>query len=159
MNRIAMRRRTLVLSSLLALAIAGAAVAGGLPARLAGQRFAPPTAKELGLDAAQSSAYAELQARQRAFRRAAHASLGNLIADAEAELSAEQVDLAALSSEVDRTLFAIVMENRGLKSERMAFYQSLDEAQKARVHVALRQRVERMQRLHAVLGDLMIDPP
>ncbi len=151
--------RRLIVSSVLALAIAGAAMAGGLPQRFAAQRAAPPSAKELGLDAAQTAAYQDLQDSQRAFREAAHASIGTLMADAETELSAEHVDLAALSANVDRTLFAIVMENRGLKRERMAFYQTLNEAQKARVHAALLLRVERMQRLHAALADFVVDQP
>lgn len=153
------KRRTVIVSSLLTLAMATAAIAGGLPGRFAAQRAAPPTAAALGLDATQTLAYADLQRQQRAFREAAHASIGTLLQDARVELSSNDADLTALSSEVDQTLIAIVMENRGLKRERMAFYQSLNTDQKSRVHAALLQRLERLQRLHAAVGDFLIEQP
>lgn len=150
-----MKRRTLLISGLIALGIAGSAVAGGLHARWMARQAMAPTAQSLGLDANQSAAFNELQERQGEFRRAAHAAIGTLIADAHDELSKDSADLAVLSAEVDRTLLALVIENRSLKTERMAFYQTLTPQQKSQLHQAMLERVERLQRLHATIGDFL----
>ncbi len=150
-----MKRRTLILSSLIALSIAGSAVAGGLHARWSARQALHPSAQSLGLNATQTATFDELQVRQREFRRAAHETVGMLMADVHSELSGDSVDLASVAAEVERTLFTLVVENRSLKTERMAFYQTLNPEQKAQVHRALLQRIARLQRLHAAVGDFL----
>lgn len=154
-----MKRRHLILSAMLSVAVTGAALASGLPGRLLAHRVGLPSAATLGLDATQTTVYAGLQNHQRAFRRATYAAIGSLLDDAHVELSSDSVDIAALSAEVDRTLLAIVIESRSLKNERINFYQSLNGEQKARVNAALLQRLERLQRAHAALGDFLIEQP
>lgn len=150
-----MKRRTLWISGLICLGIASSAWAGGLHTRWMARHALQPTAQSLGLDAAQSRAYSDLQGRQLAFRRAAHATIGSLIDTAHDELSKDSVDLSGLLAEVDRTLLALLIENRNLKAERMDFYQTLTPEQKSKANRALLQRIERLQRLHAAIGDLL----
>lgn len=154
-----MKRRTLMFSALIALGVAGSAVAGELHARWMARQTAQPSAQSLHLDTRQTQTFNDLQARQRAFRQAAYAAIGDLLVDAHSELASNAGDLPALSAEVDRTLVALVAEQHSLKSQRMAFYQSLDSEQQAAVQQALLQRVERLQRLHAAVGDFLQTQP
>ena len=72
-----MKRRNLICSALIALGIAGSAFAGGLHARWTARQAELPTAQTLHLDAQQTTTFNDLQARQRAFRSAAHAAIGD----------------------------------------------------------------------------------
>jgi hypothetical protein len=155
-----MTPRTLILAgaTALVLTLAGSAVAQQTFAArwLARQEAA---IDRIGLDAAQRQQLDQLLADQREFRRAAHAELGVMLDEAQADLNAPDADLHQIAAEADRTLFAMVAEARALRSQRMAFYDSLDERQQADVRSLLAQKLERAKRLHAFVGDFVDGNP
>lgn len=147
-----MRPRNLLLLSLVGLAVAGGVLAQSLPIRWRTASLPPLSAQELGLDQTQAERLLQLQARQRAYRLAAYDTLGGLLRDARGELDQKEPQLQAISAEFEQTVIALALEHRSLKADRMAFYQSLQADQQARVQDHLRQRLDRLQQLHTRLG-------
>ncbi len=154
-----MRSRRLLWSGLIGLVVAGGVLAGSQAERWRGMRLPPMTAQELGLDQAQADRLLELQSRQRAYRLAAYDTVGGLLRDARVELDAPEPLLNSISVEFEQTVMALALEQRSLKAERMAFYQSLDADQQARVHAHLRQQLDRLEHLHARLGSWIAQTP
>lgn len=151
-----MKRRSLLISAALCAVLAGTAYAQGVGGRLAGWR-AQQAAQISGLSVEQQAAFTDLRQRQQAFRDAAHAEVGALMAQAQTELARPDADLRALSAETSRTLVALAIEANGLRQARLGFYESLDAEQQAQVRALLQKRLERMQRVHALIGDFLAD--
>jgi hypothetical protein len=150
-----MTRSSFLLAATLCAALVGAAYAQGLGGRLAAWRGDAIALS--GLSAQQSSAFTDLQARQRAFRRAAHAEFGQLLDSAQTELAQPDADLRALSQDTTRTLSALALEAAALRQERLAFYESLNPAQQAEARAMLQRRLARLQHVHALIGDVLAD--
>ncbi len=152
-----MKRSSLLIAAALSIALVGTAYAQGLGGRLSAWRSAATAPQIHGLSAPQQDAFEQLQSRQAAFRRAAHGEIGDLIHDAQAELADPAADLRALSANTTRTLAALAFEANSLREERLAFYETLSAAQQSEVRAALQRRLERMARIHALVGDFLAD--
>lgn len=156
-----MKTRSLVLVGLstLALAVTGVSLAQqqSFGARWLERQEA--ALSRLDLDAAQRAQLDELLADQRAFRHAAHTEIGTLLEQTQSDLRAPDADLHQISANVDRALFALIAEGRGLRNQRMAFYDNLSPEQQAEVRALLADRLDRAKRLHAVVGDLIDQAP
>ena len=151
-----MKRSSVVIAIVLTAALVGTVYAQGLGGRLLGAR--PPAPIQIvGLSAAQQLTFHELQQRQQAFRRAAHDEVGDLIDAAQAELDAPQADLHGLSQQTTRTLAALALEANALREARLAFYDSLNAQQQAAIRAHMQQRLARLERLHALVGDFLVD--
>lgn len=152
-----MKRSSLLIAAALSIALVGTAYAQGLGGRLSAWRSAATAPQIHGLSAPQQDAFEQLQSRQLAFRRAAHGEIGDLIRDAQTELADPAADLRALSANTTRTLAALAFEANSLREERLAFYETLTAAQQSEVRAALQRRLERMARVHALVGDFLAD--
>ncbi|AVP97976.1 hypothetical protein C7S18_12530 [Ahniella affigens] len=156
-----MKTRSLVLVGLsaLALAVTGVSLAQqqSFGARWLERQEA--ALSRLDLDAAQRTQLDQLLADQRAFRLAAHSEIGTLIDQTQSDLRAPDADLHQIAANADRALFALLAEGRGLRNQRMAFYDSLSPEQQAEVRSMLANRLDRAKRLHAFVGDLIDQAP
>ena len=152
-----MKRSSLLIAAALSVALVGTAYAEGLGGRLSAWRASAAALQIHGLSASQQDAFAQLQSRQIAFRRAAHGEIGALIQGAQQELSDPNADLRSLSQNTTRTLAALAFEANSLREERLAFYETLTAAQQSEVRAALQRRLERMARVHALVGDFLAD--
>ncbi|HRG17399.1 MAG TPA: hypothetical protein PLB00_15480 [Pseudomonadota bacterium] len=152
-----MKRSSLLIAAALSVALVGTAYAQGLGGRLSAWRASAAALQIHGLSASQQDAFAQLQSRQIAFRRAAHGEIGALIQGAQQELSDPNADLRSLSQNTTRTLAALAFEANSLREERLAFYETLTAAQQSEVRAALQRRLERMARVHALVGDFLAD--
>ena len=151
-----MKRRSLLVSAALCAVLAGTAYAQGLGGRLGGWH-APQVQRISGLSVEQQAAFEQLRQRQQAFRVAAHEEVGALLTQAQAELAQPDADLRALNAETSRTLAALAIEANGLRQARLGFYESLDAEQQAQARAFLQQRLSRLQRMHALIGDFLAD--
>lgn len=156
-----MKTRSLVLVGLSTLALAMTGVTLAQQQSFGARWFERQEAalSRLDLDVEQRAQLDQLLADQRSFRRAAHAEIGVLLTDTQADLRAPEADLHQIAAEVDRSLFALVAESRSLRAQRMAFYDSLSPEQQAEVRSLLADRLERGKRLHAFVGDLIDQAP
>lgn len=152
-----MKRSSLLIAAALSVALVGTAYAQGFGGRLAGWRVSAAAPQIHGLSASQQAAFQQLQARQSAFRSAAHDEIGALIRGAQQELSDPNADLRSVSQSTTRTLAALAFEANSLREERLAFYETLTAAQQSEVRAALQRRLERMARVHALVGDFLAD--
>ncbi len=152
-----MKRSSLLIAAALSVALVGTAYAQGFGGRLAGWRVSAAAPQIHGLSTSQQAAFQQLQARQSAFRSAAHDEIGALIRGAQQELSDPNADLRSVSQSTTRTLAALAFEANSLREERLAFYETLTAAQQSEVRAALQRRLERMARVHALVGDFLAD--
>lgn len=156
-----MKTRSLVLVGLsaLALAMTGVTVAQQQSFGARWLQRQEAALSRLDLDAAQRTQLDQLLADQRAFRQAAHTEIGTLLDQTQADLRAPDADMHQIAANVDRALFALVIEGRGLRNQRMAFYDGLSPEQQAEVRSLLADRLDRAKRLHAFVGDLIEQAP
>lgn len=151
-----MKRSSLVTAIALSAVLLGSAYAQGLGGRLLAGRAAP-VVQVAGLSAAQQLTLQDLQQRQLAFRRAAHDEVGSLIDAAQNELADPQADLRSLSQQTTRTFAALALEANSLREARLAFYETLDAEQQAAIREHLQRRLARLERVHALVGDFLVD--
>lgn len=109
-------------------------------------RAQAPTAQELGLDASQKAAWERIQAQTLAFRKAILSSIEAELADTKVALADPRADLRVISAEYQSIAVAAVMEQRNLREQRLAFYDSLNPAQQAQVRAYLIEAVEQAER-------------
>lgn len=112
-----------------------------------------------GLDAAQQAQLVALRAQVRQGRQAAHAGAGELIEHARAELAKPDADLRMLGAHAESVLLPILIDARANREARIAFYESLDATQQAEVRTWLQHRLDRAERIHALVGDFLADAP
>lgn len=112
-----------------------------------------------GLTPAQQATLDELRRTTWAQHRAVHAEVGALIDSAHQELERPDADLAALSTQAEASLVPLVLDARARRAERLAFYDSLAPEQQAQVRDWMKQRLARVERLHAVIGDFLDESP
>lgn len=112
-----------------------------------------------GLSPAQQATFDALRRTTQAQHRAAHAEVGALIGAAREELARPDADLAALSAQAESTLLPLVLEARARRAEGLAFYDGLGPEQQAQLRTWMSQRLARIERLHAVVGDVFNEYP
>ena len=142
----------LMIAGALALAVAGGAVAQNtFGARWLARQQA--FAASLDLTAAQQASLSQLRARELAFRGDARADVAQLATRVKADLADPHADLHAtvhtIQSDVDRLLAA----HRDVTAAKLAFYDSLDARQQAKVRAQLLARIEKLERLRDALVD------
>ncbi|GMU43012.1 MAG: Spy/CpxP family protein refolding chaperone [Xanthomonadales bacterium] len=137
-----MIRKTLLALALIAsLAGTGHAVAGSFL-----DRPTPPTAAELGLSPAQAAEWQAIQADAKALRSATLEQVKTELDRTQAALAEPDADLAAIGQEYQSIAFAALLEQRQLRNRRLAFYESLNPDQQARVRAFLIEVSERAER-------------
>lgn len=136
-----------------------AAVAMAAVPRPAAWRDAARGPQISGLSAAQQVVLTDIRTQTQAQRRDAHARIGALIDTAQDELSQPEADLGALASQAEATLLPLVFEARVLRQSRLDFYNTLNADQQAEVRDWMQRRLERAERVHAVIGDFLNDNP
>jgi len=152
------RKLILVGATALALTVAGTALAQQSFAARWHERQEAAIAR-LDLSTDQRQQLDRLLADQREFRRAAHAEVGVLLTETQADLLAPDADLHQIAAGADRAVLALVAEARAMRQQRMAFYDSLDARQQSEVRALLAKRLDRAKRLHAFVGDLIDQAP
>lgn len=146
-------RTTLAIALTLAVAGAGAAAAQNGP--FASRWLARQQAfvASLDLTAGQQASLSQLRARELAFRGDARADVAQLATRVKADLADPHADLHAtvrtIQSDVDRLLAA----HREVTTAKLAFYDTLDARQQAKVREQLLARIEKLERLRDALVD------
>jgi hypothetical protein len=129
---------------LFALALAlTAAPASALPAGIP----LPPSAAELGLTPAQQGEWEAIRSDALAFRQSLLEELALGLPALEADLSAPDADLGAISQRLQSQLLYAAWRSQPIRQRRLAFYQSLDPAQQMIVREWLAEVVNRLQRV------------
>ncbi len=109
-------------------------------------RAQAPSAQELGLDASQQAAWEQIQAQTLAFRKATLSSIAAELADTRVALANPGVDLRAIGADYQTIALTALMEQRQLRDQRLAFYDSLNPAQQAQVRAFLIEATEQAER-------------
>jgi cell division septum initiation protein DivIVA len=145
MRHIAKRR--LLVPSVIAALILGAAAAGAAVDRGRDLLFAPPT----GLSPAELATWNRLSADEVAIRATARSTARELAKRANAELTRPDGDLRALARETEANADRLTQQVRSLRERKLAFYDSLSGAQQEQVRERLLARIDRMQRLGRIV--------
>ncbi|MCB1602086.1 MAG: Spy/CpxP family protein refolding chaperone [Lysobacterales bacterium] len=135
------RRSLLALTLVAGLTSAHHAVAGPFF-----NRVQAPSAQELGLDASQQAAWEQIQAQTLAFRKATLSSIEAELAETRVALADPDVDLRAIGADYQTIALTALMEQRQLRDQRLAFYDSLNPSQQAQVRGFLIQATEQAER-------------
>lgn len=139
---IPMNRRTLLALALVAgFASANQAVAGPFF-----NRPTPPSAVELGLDAAQTAEWQAIQADAMALRQDTLMHVKLELAQTRESLAEPDADLRAIGQDYQSIALTALMEQRQLRERRLAFYNGLNPQQQAEVREFLIDVTERAER-------------
>jgi hypothetical protein len=109
-------------------------------------RAQPPTAAELGLDASQTAAWNQIQTQALDLRKSTLAALEVELAQTRVALADPQVDLRAIGAAYQSIALGALMEQRQLRDQRLAFYNSLTPSQQAQVREFLIRATEAAER-------------
>lgn len=143
--------------SLAAAAAVSLAVATAVAApRIAqSERFAPPSAAELGLSGAKAQQWGALRQEAIALRRVGREDLIAGMSELRALLDQPSPDLRAFSERSQRDVDAHVAETRALRERQLDFYESLSPAEQAKVRAVMAQRLDRLAQLRQRLAGLI----
>lgn len=110
-------------------------------------RFAPPTASELGIAGAHAKQWDALRQDAIALRRVGREDLRDGMQEFRALLDQSSPDLRAFSNESQRRVDAHMAEARALRDRQLDLYESLTPAEQAKVRAAMAQRLDRFAQL------------
>ena len=137
-----MNRRTLLALAL----VAGFASANQVVAGPFFNRPTPPSAVELGLDAAQTAEWQAIQADAMALRQDTLMHVKLELAQTRESLAEPDADLRAIGQDYQSIALTALMEQRQLRERRLAFYNGLNPQQQAEVREFLIDVTERTER-------------
>lgn len=137
----------MIRKSLLALVlIGGLAAASGAVAGPFFGRPQPPTAAALGLNPAQASQWQAIQSQAQSLRQTTLKQVASELGDAKLALAAPNADLRAIGAGFQTIAIDFLSEQRQVRDQRLAFYDSLNPAQQAQVRDFLIEQIERAER-------------
>ncbi|GEM_PF-1495384 len=110
-------------------------------------RFAPPTAAELGISAAHAKQWDALRQETIALRRVGREDLRSGMQEFRAMLDQSSPDLRGFSNESQRRVDAHMAEARALRDRQLDLYESMTPAEQAKVRAAMAQRLDRFAQL------------
>jgi hypothetical protein len=137
-----------------------AAIAAGLtlatavaaPRFAQSQRFAPPTAAELGLTGTHAQQWDTLRQETIALRRVGRDDLIAGMGEFRTLLDQPAPDLRGFSDESQRRVDAHMAEMRALRERQLDLYESLSPAEQTKVRAAMAQRLDRLAQLRQRLA-------
>jgi hypothetical protein len=148
--------KSLSLAAAIAISLA-VATAVAAPRIAQSERFAPPSAAELGLSGAKAQQWSALRQEAIALRRVGREDLIAGMSELRTLLDQPSPDLRAFSERSQRDVDAHMAEMRALRERQLDFYESLSPAEQAKVRAAMAQRIDRFsqlrQRLSAFLDE------
>lgn len=110
-------------------------------------RFAPPTAAELGIAGAHAKQWDALRQDAIALRRVGREDLNSGMREFRVLLDQSSPDLRAFSNESQRRVDAHMAEARALRDRQLDLYESLTPAEQAKVRAAMAQRLDRFAQI------------
>lgn len=110
-------------------------------------RFAPPTAAELGISAAHAKRWDALRQESIALRRVGREDLRSGMQEFRTLLDQSSPDLRAFSNDSQRRVDAHMAEARALRDRQLDLYESMTPAEQAKVRAAMAQRLDRFVQL------------
>lgn len=131
------------------------ATAVAAPRFVQAERFAPPTAAELGFAGARAQEWEALRQETIALRRIGREELFAGITEFRGLLDQPAPDLRAFSNESQRRVDAQMAEMRDLRDRQLDFYESLSPAEQAKVRAAMAQRIDRLSQLRQRLSGFL----
>ena len=131
------------------------ATAVAAPRLARAERFAPPTAAELGFAGARAQQWEALRQETIALRRVGREELFAGITEFRSLLDQPSADLRAFSNESQRRVDAQMAEMRDLRDRQLDFYESLSPAEQAKVRAAMAQRIDRLSQLRQRLAGFL----
>ena len=143
---------SLAAAATISLAVATAVAA---PRIAQSERFAPPSAAELGLSGAKAQQWSALRQETIALRRVGREDLVAGMSELRGLLDQPSPDLRAFSERSQRDVDAHMAEMRALRERQLDFYESLNPAEQAKVRAVMAQRLDRLAQLRQRLAGLI----
>jgi hypothetical protein len=116
------------------------------------ERFAPPTAAELGLAGTHAQQWDVLRQETIVLRRVGRDDLVAGMGEFRALLDRPAPDLRGFSDESQRRFDAHMAEMRALRERQLNLYESLSPAEQAKVRAAMAQRLDRLAQMRQRLA-------
>lgn len=110
-------------------------------------RFAPPTAAQIGIAGAHAKRWDALRQEAIALRRVGREDLRDGMQEFRTLLDQSSPDLRAFSNESQRRVDAHMAEARALRDRQLDLYESLTPAEQAKVRAAMAERLDRFAQL------------
>lgn len=131
------------------------ATAVAAPRMAQAERFAPPTAAELGFAGARAQQWETLRQDTIALRRVGREDLVAGITEFRGLLDQPAPDLRAFSNESQRRVDAHMAEARALRDRQLDLYETLTPAEQAKVRAVMAQRIDRLTQLRQRLANFL----
>jgi hypothetical protein len=119
------------------------------------ERFAPPTAAELGLSGIHAQQWNALRQETIALRRLGRDDLVAGMGEFRALLDQPAADLRGFSNDSQRRFDAHMAEMRALRERQLDLYESLSPAEQAKVRAAMAQRLDRLSQFRQRLAGVI----
>jgi hypothetical protein len=148
-NGISLKSLYLTAAVAASLAVATAVAA---PQLAQNQRFAPPTAAELGLSGSHAQQWEVLRQDTIALRRVGREDLIEGVGEFRRLLDQPAPDLRAFTNASQDRVDAQMAEVRALRERQLDFYESLSPAEQAKVRAVMAQRLDRLAQLRQRLA-------